>query len=273
MSNKNAVTKSERKYGSPAVDRALDIMEYMVENRRPYGATELSRILKIPKNTIFRILRSLAERDYAVQDPTSGGYQMSSGLFVLGMKLYTRFELRARARSHLELLCRESEQTCQLQVPYNNRTLVLDTVNPDLLAYYHAAPGGIYYYHPNAFGKAILAFMPENKVKAILPAKMHRMTDNTIVDRGEFMAQLESIRKTGLAYDDEEYTIGIFCIGSPVFDAEGSIVAGLGTTGLSSWFDRHKRPIIEKKVLACAYRVSRDIGYSGEYFADKVDLD
>jgi DNA-binding IclR family transcriptional regulator len=271
MTSRNSEKPGARKYGSPAVDRALDIMEYMVEHRRPYGATELSRILKIPKNTVFRILRSLAERDYAVQDPTTGGYQMSSGLFVLGMKLYTRFELRARARPHLELLCRETEQTCQLQTPYNDRTLVLDTVNPDLLAYYHAAPGGTCYYHPNAFGKAMLAFMPEEKVKSILPTKMKSLTANTIVERKILIAGLEEIRKTGLAYDNEEYTIGIFCIGAPVFGAEGDIVAGLGTTGLSSWFDRHKRPLVEKSVLSCAYRVSKDIGYSGDYFADKVE--
>jgi DNA-binding IclR family transcriptional regulator len=214
----------------------------------------------------------LVERKYAVQDPTSGGYEMSTGFFVLGMKLYGRFQLRASARPHLEMLCKQTEQTCQLQVPHQERTLVLDTVNPDLLAYYHAAPGGMYYYHPNAFGKAMLAFMPVEKVASILPAKMARLTANTIVDRREVIDGLEKGRKTGLAYDDGEYTIGIFCIGAPVFNAEGEIVAGLGTTSLSSWFDKHKKPFIEKSVLACACKVSKDVGYTGDFFSDKVEL-
>jgi IclR family KDG regulon transcriptional repressor len=261
-----------RKYGSPAVNRALDIMEFLAQNHRPYGVTELSRILNIPKNTVFRILRSLAERDYAAQDPASGGFQLSTSVFILGMKLYSRFELRQRARPHLQLLCSETDQTCQLQIPHGNRVLVLDTVSPDAPAYYHAAPGGINYYHPNAFGKAILAFMTDQEVKAVLPPKMVSLTHNTILNRSELISQLDKVRKTGLAYDNEEYTIGVFCIGSPVFNADGKIVAGLGITGLSSWFDKHKRASTEKSVLTCAYKVSKDIGYTGTFFSDKIKI-
>jgi hypothetical protein len=91
----------QRKYGSPAVDRALDILEFMSTHPRPYGATELSRFLGIPKNTVFRILRSLAEKEYAAQDPVTGEFTLSTRVFTLGMSLYTRFELRQREHGHI----------------------------------------------------------------------------------------------------------------------------------------------------------------------------
>jgi hypothetical protein len=73
--------RKETEYSAPAVDRALDILEFMAKHPRPYGTTELARCLKIPVNSVFR---------------------------VLGMSLYTRFELRQRPRPHLEWMCRET---------------------------------------------------------------------------------------------------------------------------------------------------------------------
>jgi IclR family acetate operon transcriptional repressor len=259
-----------RKYGSPAVNRALDILEFMSTHPRPYGATELSRCLGIPKNTVFRILRSLAERDYAAQDPTTGEFTLSTRVFTLGMSLYTRFELRQRARPHLEWLCQETDETCQIQVPQGDKVLVLDTVSPAVQFYLRVVPGGLLYYHPNAFGKVLLAFMDDGAVRHILPSKMQGLTKNTITFRSQLMKQLEETRRTGLAYDNEEYTSGIFCIGSPVFDAEGKTVAGLGITALLSWFDRTRISFFEQDVLECARRVSKDIGYTGGFFSDKL---
>jgi DNA-binding IclR family transcriptional regulator len=259
-----------REYSAPAVDRALDILEYMATHPRPYGATELSRCLKIPLNSVFRILKRLTEREYAVQDPISGGYQLSTRMFSLGMSLYTRFDLRQRARPHLEWLCRETEETCQIQVPQGEKLLVLDTISPEVQYYIRVVPGGQVFYHPNAYGKAVLAFMDEKAIREILPPRLPGLTPNTIVLRSELLKQLEEVRRTGLGYDNEEYNEGIRCIGAPVFDVQGKVVAGLGITGLVSTFRKHRVVTFEHLVLECAWRVSRDIGYTGPYFVDKV---
>lgn len=262
--------KNSREYAAPAVDRALDILEFMAEHHRPFGATEIARELDIPVNSVFRILKRLTERRYTSQDPDSGGYQLSYRIFTLGMSLYTRFELRQRARPHLEWLCRETEETCQLQIPQENRMLVVDTFNPEKEFFLRIVPGSLVYYHPNAYGKAVLAFTDEEKVKALLPDRMVGLTTNTIIDRNLFIEHLEGVRETGIAYDDEEYTSGIFCVGAPVFDFENKPVAGLGTTCLLSTLDDRKKSEIERRVLECAYHVSMDIGYNGDFFEGKV---
>jgi DNA-binding IclR family transcriptional regulator len=259
-----------RTYSAPAVDRTLDILEFMALHPRPYGATELSRCLNIPINSVFRILKRLTDRDYTVQDPFSDGYQLSTKVFSLGMSLYTRFELRQRARPHIEWLCRETEETCQLQVPHGDKVLVLDTVSPEVSYYLRVVPGGLVHYHPNAYGKAMLAFLPQDEIRKILPPRLPALTPHTIVLRTELIKQLEEVRKTGLGYDNEEYNEGIRCIGSPVFDVEGKAVAGLGVSGLVSTFRSNRQATFEQLVLECAYRVSKDIGYSGDFFADKL---
>jgi IclR family KDG regulon transcriptional repressor len=265
-----AKEKKEREYSAPAVDRALDILEFMAVHHRPFGATEIARELNIPTNSVFRILKRLTERKYTTQDPVSGGYQLSNRMFTLGMSLYTRFELRQRARSHMEWLCRETEETCQLQIPQGERMLVVDSYNPEKEFYLRVVPGSLVYCHPNAYAKAVLAFMEEEEVKKLIPQRMIGLTPKTIIDRDKFMEHLKGIRETGLSYDDEEYTSGIFCIGAPVFDFEGKPVAGIGTTCLLSTLNDKKKTEIERRVLECAYHVSIDIGYVGDFFKDKV---
>ena len=116
----------------------------------------------------------------------------------------------------------------------------------------------------------MLAFLSEEEIKKIIPPRLPSLTPHTIVLRTELMKQLEEVRKTGLGYDNEEYNEGIRCIGSPVFDVEGRVVAGLGVSGLVSTFRNNRQATFEQLVLECAYRVSKDIGYSGDYFADKL---
>ena len=70
-----AKEKNSREYSAPAVDRALDIIEFMAENHRPFGATEIARELNIPTNSVFRILTRLTERNYTEKDLESGGYR------------------------------------------------------------------------------------------------------------------------------------------------------------------------------------------------------
>ncbi len=270
MKDRARIKTPVRTYSAPAVDRTLDILEFMAVHPRPYGATELSRCLNIPINSVFRILKRLTDREYTIQDPFSDGYQLSTKVFSLGMSLYTRFELRQRARPHLEWLCRETEETCQLQIPHGDMVLVLDTVSPEVSYYLRIVPGGQVYYHPNAYGKVMLAFQSEDEIKKIVPPRLPSLTPHTIVLRTELMKQLEEVRKTGLGYDNEEYNEGIRCIGSPVFDVEGKVVAGLGVSGLVSTFRNNRQATFEQLVLECAYRVSKDIGYSGDYFADKL---
>lgn len=270
MKDRARIKTPVRTYSAPAVDRTLDILEFMALHPRPYGATELSRCLNIPINSVFRILKRLTDRDYTIQDPFSDGYQLSTKVFSLGMSLYTRFELRQRARPHLEWLCRETEETCQLQIPHGDKVLVLDTVSPEVSYYLRIVPGGLVYYHANAYGKAMLAFQSEEEVKKIIPPRLASLTPNTIVLRTDLMKQLEEVRRTGLGYDNEEYNEGIRCIGAPVFDVEGKIAGGLGVSGLVSTFRNNRQATFEQLVLECAHRVSKDIGYSGDYFADKL---
>lgn len=263
-----SIYKAKRTYSVPAVDRTLDIVEFMADQTKPLGINELARELHIPVNSVFRILKRLTERGYTEMagENGSGGYQLSTRFFSLGTRLHARFDLRNRARVHLERLAIHSGETCQIHVLKDKGMLVLDVANPASDFFLQIVPGAYLNFHSNAFGKAVMAFMPEKEVKKIIKPQMPRLTANTITDRTRLFDELSTIRETGLSYDREEYTTGIYCIGSVVFDVNGLPVAGLGITGLSVRSDGVDWSEFEKDVLNCAMAIARDIGYTGDIY-------
>ncbi|MDD4871206.1 MAG: IclR family transcriptional regulator [Kiritimatiellae bacterium] len=257
----------QKGYAVPAVDRMLDIVEYFLEHPTPVGITELARTLKIPTNSVFRILRRLADRGYAEIDAVTGGYQLGAGFFRLGMRLSTRYDLRLKARKHLEWLCQRTGETVQLHARNNGSVIVLDVVNPSVEFFMQIVVGSLLDYHCNAFGKCILAFLDDEEVGKILPPRLPARTANTITSMSKLLEDLDSIRKSGLGFDREEYMQGIFCIGAPVFDVNGKVVAGMGITGLAGRLTGDEKRHFGALVLQAAAMISKDMAYAGNLFA------
>lgn len=62
----------------------------------------------------------------------------------------------------------------------------------------------------------MLAFMPEAELDKYLSEPLEKKTDNTIADPDSLRKELEKVRAQGFAYDDEENTIGVRCVGVPL---------------------------------------------------------
>lgn len=250
----------------PAVARALDVIEFLAQRSRAFGINELARELEIPVNSVFRILKCLEVRGYVETDGSSGGYQLSTRFFSLGMRLHARFDLRRRARPLLETLCRETGETTQIYLLDADSAIVLDCVTPDASWFLQVVPGSRMMLHTSAFSKAILAFLPTEMARELLPESLQAMTPHSITDREAFFRDLAEVRRTGLAYDREEYTLGVYCVGAPIFDVHGEVVAGAGVSGLVSRFRPQDLPQIERQVLQCVEQVSLAIGHDGRRY-------
>ncbi len=251
-------------YAAPAVDRVLDIVEFLLDKSRPYGVSELSRQLRISTNSVFRICKRLEGRGYLAWDEPGRGYRLGTGFFRVGVRLMPRFTLRDRARPHLERLCVRTEQTASIHIPDRDRVLVLDVAAPNADAYFNLVAGSRFYYHCNAMGKCILAHLPEAETRAVLSSRLPALTPRTITSLDRLRDELATVRRTGLGYDRQEYTTGAFCIGAPVFGVDRGVLAGVGITGLYSHFDPKRAKDVEAAVREAGRAISADMGHEGE---------
>ena len=74
----------------------------------------------------------------------------------------------------------------------------------------------------------------------IVPHKLVRLTDNTITDRDVLFAQITEVRRTGLAFDFEEYTVGVCACGAFVRSVMGDVVSIAAVVPREHWDEHHE---------------------------------
>ena len=101
-------------------------------------------------------------------------------------------------------------------------------------------------FYCTGIGKASLAHMPEEEWPDRIPEEPFRFQPNTIVDREAILEDLRQTRRRGYAIDNMEREPNIRCIGVPVYNSSGKLVAGLSTSGPAS-------TMTDEKMLECVH--------------------
>ena len=94
-------------------------------------------------------------------------------------------------------------------------------------------------------GKAILAHMPESEWREHIPDERRRFQPNTITDLEAIYEELRRTRNRGYAIDNSERDPNVRCVGVPVYNSAGKLVAGVSTSGPSA-------TMTDEKLMECA---------------------
>jgi DNA-binding IclR family transcriptional regulator len=104
--------------------------------------------------------------------------------------------------------------------------------------------------------------MTEKEVVSILDLRgMERKTPKSITSQKKYLAELNKVREYGFALDNEENAVGVRCVAAPVYDANGKIIAALGTSSTIMQIDETHLPKILEMVKNSAAQISKQIGY------------
>jgi IclR family KDG regulon transcriptional repressor len=119
------------------------------------------------------------------------------------------------------------------------------------------------YAHCSALGKVLLAHEPEENVKRIVKLEgLPRFTANTITDAGELEQALVKVRKQGYATDQEEILSDLCCIGAPIHDHTGQVIAAISMSVPAYRFQRSQVEL-RKAVMRTGNLISERLGYYG----------
>lgn len=118
--------------------------------------------------------------------------------------------------------------------------------------------------HSTAVGKAILAFLPPEEVEKIIASRgLPRFTPRTISTMAALQAELAGVKERGYAIDDGENEEGIRCVGAPVFDYQGRVVAAISISGPVLNVTPERVPVLGRLVRQAGEEISRRLGYKG----------
>lgn len=247
-----------------SAQRVLLIIDLLTENEDGLTFTELQQHLDVPRSSLHGLLSTLLAGRYLTQDPETRRYRIGLRLWEAGQSFVRAARLDTACIPVMKIARDTLNLTIQLaaldgiynvyleKVPSKQPVALVTEIGARLPAY------------ATGLGKALLAHLPEDELHALLDdVTLKRFTSTTITDREELLKELRLTRERGYSRDVGEHTSGIFCIGVPIWDHRGRVVASASTSRL----DFQAETVSEQQMIDVMRHagavMSRRLGYLG----------
>jgi DNA-binding IclR family transcriptional regulator len=192
--------------------KTLDVLEAIRQDGSDMGLSELSRLLAMPKATLYRILMTLETRGY-LDRRENGSYQMSSKLFLLQQPASASQRLLQVAPPIMAVLAEECRETVNLGILDGGEVVVISTVESPQSIRMTSKVGNRRAVHTAALGKILLAHLQDSHIRRIAQVKgLPRLTANSITTQSALLDEIERVRKGGYAIDNQENEMEGRCV-------------------------------------------------------------
>jgi DNA-binding IclR family transcriptional regulator len=246
-----------------SVTTALRVLQAFTHSERVLGVSELARRLGIGKSTAHRMLTTLAAEGF-ISQTVDGRYRLGMKLWELGNQVVHGLELREVAHASVEALRQRTGEAVHLAVWDGAEIVYVDRFESESTQRVFSRLGTRMPAHATSAGKVLLAFGPDERIERVCAAGLTRLTARTITTRQGLASALERVRAHGFAESIEEAEKGVTSVGAPVFDYQGSVIAGLSVAAPSIRLTRERIPEVGALVRRHAAEISRHMGHRAQ---------
>jgi IclR family KDG regulon transcriptional repressor len=109
----------QKKGAKKSIEKALDLLEALKEKDN-LGVTELSNILGLNKNNVFRILATLEVKGLIEQDPETGHYRLGVKTLLLEYSFIKNLTILNQAKQFVKQLRNKTNETVYLSLMHQN---------------------------------------------------------------------------------------------------------------------------------------------------------
>ena len=223
-----------------SVTRAISILRCF-EKQRELGLTEITKLLGLHKSTTAGLVNTLRAEGFLEQNPRTGKLRLGLGLFSLAVG--ARIELSEICEPHLTYLLEMTGETVNFAVRDGLQIMYISKRESEHSMRISTRVGAKMPLYCTGIGKAILSMTPRAEVLSLLDEiEFIPYTINTITDRNVLLAELDKIKSTGIAYDNEELELGLVCIAAPLYHGS-DCVGAISVSGPSMRMDE---PVLAK---------------------------
>ncbi len=257
------VKRSRQNYVVQSVSHALDVLEAFKADKDELGVTELSAMLALPKNNIFRLLSTLELRGYIEQNKNTGSYRLGIKTFELGQIFRRRMGLIRQAHPVLEELESKCNESTYLAIIQEGMVVYVDMVETTHSVRIVPKLGQRVPAYCTAVGKTQMAYESQDEVERILnKIGLCSFTPNTLTNKEEIFEHLKKVAKQGYAIDNEELEQEVKCIAAPVRDYTSRVVASICISGpIQRMSDERILNDLVPLVKSAALKISSQLGY------------
>ena len=236
--------------GVQSVERVFELLELVTDAGGEVTLSELAASTELPLPTVHRLLRTLVSLGYARQLPNRR-YALGPRLIRIGEAASRQFG--ALARPQLTGLVDALGESANMAVLDGDMVVYVAQVPSSHSMRMFTEVGRRVHLHDTGVGKAILAQLPDETVRAIVGrAGMPTPTEHSIGSIDELLVELDRIRERGFAIDDQEQEIGVRCFSMAVPDAPTPTAVSVSgpVSRVDESFGERAVPLLRRAVTA-----------------------
>ena len=215
--------KPEDKSQVQVIARAATILRALEEEPAGLSLGQIAQRVALARSTVQRIVAALAAEKLLIAASPAGRVRL--GPTILRLAASARIDFVALARPFLVQLSNELNETVDLATIKKDHLVFVDQVIGPHRLRAVSAVGETFPLYCTANGKAYLAQLDEVALARLIGTSFERRTPNTITRLDDLIKELKSARKSGVAFDREEHTLGICAAGVVMRDPVGNDVA------------------------------------------------
>lgn len=248
-------------YRSPAVTKAINVIELLCDSPHPLTQAEIGRRLGLNSNMTFRLLHTLEEAEWVLRQ--ENGYTMGLRAFHHTSKPVARLDVQKAGAESVRDVWKATGESAYLGVLDGLRVLYLESLDATGPLKIAAQVGGRYELNCSAPGKVLLAYEGEGLLDKVVKARPRKHTENTKTTKRDLRPELKLVVEQGYALDVEEYADGLMCFAAPIWNYEDRVVATVGISVLTLHYT--KKQLVKNlggQVLEAAAKISTALGSS-----------
>ena len=210
-----------------SVMKALDILE-LLENHKELGVTEISEQVGYDKSTTFRLLATLKERNFVIQNAKTQKYSNAVKLLILGNGVLRHRNYSHSMRIELKKLAEVTRETVNLAIAEGTDVLYIDQYETEDILKLASAIGLRRPMYCTAAGKAIMAHYDPGYVESLCTNfPFEAFTKFTCTDKKALLKELALTRERGYSIDNQEHHFSIRCVAVPILSRHNEPLAAV----------------------------------------------
>ncbi|SEP29994.1 transcriptional regulator, IclR family [Halogranum amylolyticum] len=242
------------------VDRLFDVVEFLQSNGST-GVTELAEELELTKSSAHAYLSALKTRGYAIQDNQSR-YHLSLQFLDVGSSVQRGQKVFEAAHDALHHIAEQTGEKAWLVVEEGDQSVFLASVQGENAILIDTQVGQRTELYEIAGGKAILANLPESRRTELLSQYEYPLYPDSVgLTRSELESELQKVRETGIAYNDQFYINAVKGIGAPIIDTNDEVRGALSISGPYNRLEQLGEEQIIELLISTTSEVGVNINY------------
>nr|WKF59738.1 Pca regulon regulatory protein [Paraburkholderia busanensis] len=226
-------TGGETGYRVPGLERGLRILTEFSPREPVLGAPELSRRLKIPRTTVFRLLQTLESLGFLERADKDRNYRLGVAVLRLGFEYLSSLELTDLGLPVIEALRDDTGLTTHIVIRDGRDVVFVAKAqsHAPIFSSVKVNVGTRLPAHATTHGQVLMGDMTIDELRKLYPEpELERFTKQTPVTLDDLYERIRDDARRGFAISESSFERGISVVSAPVRNDTGRIVAVITTT-------------------------------------------